>query len=121
MDPLVRAALLPAAVLPEARVGRRRHRDVAVGRLALAARRQDQVLAALALIHAGRPHILDRCLPGAIDTAGDRAFMEKFGVGPEAVGRDANAPAPINRAARSTVRFMVLLEAPKTWPAGLSN
>ena len=55
-------------------IGVRPQRDVARGNRALVARRQDQVLAARPLVHAGGADILERGLPAVVDAAGDRAL-----------------------------------------------
>ena len=57
------------------RVGARRQRDVTVRHLLFVARRQDEVLAAFALVHAGGADVFDRRLPGVVDAAGDRVFL----------------------------------------------
>ena len=56
-------------------IGTRRQGDVTLGNLVLVARRQDEILAAFALVHARRPDVFQGRLPAIIDGADNRAFI----------------------------------------------
>src|SRR4029450_12272036 len=51
---------------------------VALGYMALVARRQDQIPAAFSLVHAGRPDVLDRRLPAVVHASRDRAVGARW-------------------------------------------
>ncbi len=71
------AALDVRAKYGEALIGIRTERDIAFGHGAFMIRRQDQVLAALALVEPRRADILDRILPAIVHAAGDRTAFRR--------------------------------------------